>query len=168
MAEITTDGDFMAATGARPKLPSGLNILTILTLIWSAYELYSGIKNFMFGQEQIDKLIDAQDKMANAPAWVQNMAGPEMLEIARKGVENKIPILVISLISVGLCVAGAIQMRQLKKQGYFLWLIGEILPWVATTIFLGTVIFHTIIGFFLIFPVLFIILYSTRRKYLVY
>jgi hypothetical protein len=58
-------------------------------------------------------------------------------------------------------------MRKLKKQGYFLWLIGEILPWVAMFIFIGGVFLKTFMVWFLIFPVLFIILYTLQRKHLV-
>ncbi len=150
----------------KPKLPSGINVLTILTLLWCAYECYSTIKNFFSGQETIQKLEESQGKIESAPAFVKKLAGPDMLEVVRKGVENKIPMLIIGLIAVALCVYGAIEMRKLKKQGYTFWLIGELLPWVGSFIFIGPVIFKTIIGYFVVFPILFIILYTAQRKHL--
>ena len=84
-----------------------------------------------------------------------------------KAIDNKIPIIAINLVGIALCVFGAIEMRKLKKQGYFLWLIGEVLPIIATSIFLP-VFFNTVFAYFLIFPLLFIILYTVQRKNLKY
>jgi hypothetical protein len=147
------------------KLPTGLNVLTILTFIWSAYELYSSIKNFMTGKEALAELEKAQEKLAEAPAWAKKMAGPEMQEMMAKAIENRIPLMVISLVAIGLCVYGAIEMRKLKKQGYILWLIGEVLPYIGTAIFLPA-FFNTIFAFFVIFPIIFILLYTLQRKHL--
>ena len=83
-----------------------------------------------------------------------------------KALDNKIPLFIFGLVGVLLWVYGALQMRKLKKEGYTLWLIGEILPWIGTIIFLP-VFFKTIFAYFMIFPVLFIILYTIQRKHLV-
>lgn len=152
-----------------PKLPAGLNVLTILTLVWCAYELYSNISNFFKGEKALKELNEARDKMGpEAPAWVRNMLGQDMVTIAEKSIENKVPLLIIGLVAVALCVYGAIEMRKLKKQGYLLWLIGELLPIVSAIIFIGGVFFKSFIAFFLIFPVIFIILYTLQRKHLRY
>lgn len=97
---------------------------------------------------------------------MKGMVGPEALEMARKVYENRIPILVITLVSLALCVYGALQMRQLKKQGYYLYLIGEILPYVGSLIFLGMASFTGVGLYAMAIPVLFIILYTTQLKYL--
>jgi hypothetical protein len=167
MTDINQPADVLMPPPGKPRIPTGINVLTILTLIWSAYELYSAFKNFIGGQKALEKLEESQEKLASAPAWARKMAGPDVMEMLRKGIENKIPILVIGLLSVGLCVYGALEMRKLKKQGYFFWLIGEILPWISAIIFIGPVMFKTFIAYFMIFPLLFIILYTTQRKYLV-
>ena len=57
-------------------------------------------------------------------------------------------------------------MRKLQKNGYYMWLIGELLPIVGTLIFIGIGFFTGTTGFFLIFPLLFIILYTTQLKHL--
>lgn len=161
-----TETNFMDE--GKPKLPGFLNVLTILTFIWCAYELFTSIKNFLGGDEALKKMQEAQTQMEGAPAWVKKFAGPEMMEIMQRSLDNRIPLLVISLISVALCVFGAIEMRKLKKQGYTLWLIGEILPFVGAAIFIGGVFFGSIIAVFMVFPIIFIILYTTQRKHLVY
>lgn len=150
----------------KSKLPTFLNVLTILTLIGCAWELYSNIKNFLGGAKALEELEKAQEKMADAPEWARSFAGPQVMEMMQKSLENKVPVLIIGLIGTALCLYGALQMRKLKKEGYLLWLTGELLPIIGTIIFVP-VFFKTMFVFFLIFPVLFIILYTTQRKHLI-
>lgn len=151
--------------GEPKKLPTGLNVLTILTFIGSAIELYNTSSSFISGKKQLEEMEKNQEKLAEAPAWAKKFAGPEVQEMMAKAYENRIPLLVIGLIAVALCVYGAIQMRKLKKEGYTLWLIGEILPYIATAI-LMPVFFNTIFVYFAVIPALFIILYTIQRKHL--
>jgi hypothetical protein len=149
------------------KLSTGLNVLTILTFIGCAYELYNSVNGFFSGKKALAEMEKAQEKLADAPAWARKFAGPEMMEMMQKGVENKVPILIIGLVSIALCVYGAMEMRKLKKQGYTLWLIGEVLPYVGTAIFVPA-FFGTFLAFFMIIPIIFIILYTVQRKNLKY
>ena len=151
--------------GEEKKLPTGLNVLTILTLIWCAYELYSGVNNFISGKKALEEIEKNQEKLENAPAWAKKFAGPEVQEMMTKAVENKVPLLIISLVAVGLCVFGALQMRKLKKEGYYLWLVGEILPWIGSAIFIP-IFYNTVFAYFMVFPILFIFLYTVQRKHL--
>jgi hypothetical protein len=156
------------ANESKPKLPIGLNILTILTLIGCAWELYQNLSGFLKGRAAIDELEKAQEKMADAPAWAKKLTGPAVHDMLVKSFENRIPILIIGLIAVSLCVYGALEMRKQKKQGYYFWLIGEILPILSTFLFIGAAFFNTIFVWFLIFPAIFILLYTLQRKNLVY
>jgi len=162
---IITDSNF--ASENKPEIPSTLNVLTILTFIGSALELYNSVKNFLYGKEDLQRLEDSQEKLATAPAWVKKLAGPEVIELARQSLENRVPILILELVAITLCVYGAIEMRKLKKQGYMLWLAGELLPIASILIFAGTLIFQTLGAIIFIFPLIFIILYTTQRKNLV-
>jgi hypothetical protein len=152
----------------KPKLPTFLNVLTILTFVWSAYEIYTHIRNFTNGAKSLADLQKAQGQMENAPAWAKKFAGPEMVELLQKSIDNRVPLIIINLIAVSLCVFGAIEMRKLKKQGYWLWLFGELLPYIGTAIFIGGAFFNSFLALFMIFPIIFIILYTTQRKNLVY
>lgn len=161
--------DLLEPSNEPAKLPTGLNVLTILTLVWCAYELYSTISNYFKGEKALQEIMDAREKMGSeAPSWAKNMVGPDMVAMMEKAVENKLPMMVIGLVAVSLCIYGALEMRKLKKQGYWLWLIGEILPIISAVIFIGGVFFKTFAAFFLIFPVIFIILYTVQRKHLRY
>jgi hypothetical protein len=61
------------------------------------------------------------------------------------------------------------QMRKLKKSGYTLYVIGEIIPVILTPILLG---FSLLGGISMaiggIVAIVFVILYSTQRKYLIH
>lgn len=152
-----------------PKLNTGLNVLTILTFIGSAYGLYSTLNTFLSGRKALEDFEKAQEKLAdpNVPAWAKKLAGPEMHEILVKSLDNKVPLLIIGLVGIALCVYGALEMRKLKKQGFMLWLIGEVIPYVGTAIFIGGVFFQSFLVYFLIFPLIFIVLYFFQRKNLV-
>lgn len=151
-----------------PKLTTGLNVLTILTFIGCAYELYSTTNNFISGRKALEDFEKAQDKLAEAPAWAKKFASPEVHELMIKSLDNKVPLFIIGLVSIALCVYGAIEMRKLKKQGFTFWLIGEILPYAGLVIFTGTLFFKTFLVYFAIVPVIFILLYLFQRKNLVY
>ena len=151
-----------------PKLTTGLNVLTILTFIGCAYELYSTVNNFISGRKALEDFEKSQEKLADAPAWAKKLASPEVHEVMVKSLDNKVPLIIIGLVSIALCVYGAIEMRKLKKQGFTFWLIGEILPYIGVVIFIGGVFLKTFLVYFTIVPVIFILLYFFQRKNLVY
>lgn len=101
------------------------------------------------------------------PDMVKKMMTPEALENAKIAAANKLPVLILTLLGVGLCLAGALQMRKLRMQGYYLWLLGEIVPF-GMIIFIGSGAYKgwpVMISY--AFVLLFIILYSLQRKYLI-
>ena len=75
----------------------------------------------------------------------------------------------ISIVGIVLCVVGAVWMRKLKKDGFWIYTAGEILPLIGSFILLGTKQYTgvTSIIFGVGIPVLFIVLYARQRKYLV-
>jgi hypothetical protein len=154
--------------GERPVLPSGLNVLTILTFIGCGLGLIGGIWQYINAEKGYQDLLKAQQNLSEAPAFVKSMMGPEMLEATRKSMEYKLPILLLTLVGVGLCLYGALEMRKLKKQGFALWAAGEFLPIIGAVIFVGTGMFTGLALFGLSIPVIFLILYAVNRKHLVY
>ena len=150
------------------KLPTTLNVLTILTFIGSAIGLFSSLSNFFGGEKNIAKMEEAYNKMdANAPQFVKDMVSPEKIDLMKIMEANKYPMLIFGLLGVALCLMGALQMRKRKMQGYYLWLIGEILPVIATGIFVGFSIFSGFMGLFgMCILLIFVILYTLQRKHL--
>ncbi|MDH7462687.1 hypothetical protein QEG73_15425 [Chitinophagaceae bacterium 26-R-25] len=168
MNDFASTNDHLSGIEEPKKLPSTLNVLTILTFIWSGITILSSFYSFATAKSGYEKLekMQGSPELENAPEFVKKMTGPEMLEVSRKSMENRVPILLVALIATGLCIYGAVQMRKLLKQGYYVWLIGEVLPIITTFIFIGAGAFSPFFLFFLIFPVVFIILYGTQLKHM--
>jgi hypothetical protein len=161
--------DFLSDDSDQPKkIPEMLNVLTILTYVGCGVGLIFTIWGFIGAKKSYDAVIQMQTSMDSAPAWAKRLAGPDMVEIARKTYENRVPIVALGLIGLALCFFGAKQMRELKKQGFMLWVIGEILPVLSSFIFIGMVAFGGFASFLgLLFPLAFIIMYASQRKYMV-
>jgi hypothetical protein len=151
----------------KKKLPDMLNVLTILTFVGCGLGIIFSLLGFVRAQVNYDNLLAVQGNLENAPEFAKKLAGPEMLEVMRKSLENRLPILLLALVGYGLCLYGAIQMRGLKKIGFSVYVIGEIVPVAASLIFIGTAaLMGWAIAIALVFPAIFIILYSTQIKYL--
>ncbi len=148
------------------KLPDTLNVLTILTFIGCGIFAPLSIWSFLKSKESYDKMQEAQSHLDSMPEFAKRFTGPEMLEMARKSYENRVPILLLSLVGFVLCTVGAVQMRNWKKSGFSIWLVGELLPLVVGLIFVGSGMFSVfaIIGY--IIYATFITLYASQLKYL--
>lgn len=168
MSDQNTTSDMLNySDGQKPALPGMLNVLTILTFIGCALGFIGGIWNYVRADKAFKDIVAAQEKLEEAPAWARKMMGPEMVEMARKSMEYKLPVMLLTLIGSALCLYGALEMRKLRKQGFILWVAGEFAPIICSVIFLGMGMFSgfAMIGF--LFPVLFLVLYASQRKYLV-
>lgn len=144
------------------KLPDMLNVLTILTFIGSGLGLLGLVSNFL---QDCDKLINQMDDMAE----MDGMLG-KFMDMSRESLvtfcDNRTLILTTTIVGLVLCVMGAILMRQLKKQGFIIYTIGELLaPVIMIILSLSSSVGMALTG--LIIPVIFIALYATNRKHLV-
>jgi hypothetical protein len=148
------------------KLPDMLNVLTILTFVGcGVFGLFS-VFGFFKAKDSLDQMIQNQSKIDSMPEIAKKFMGPEMVEMLQKSYDNRTPILILSLLSYALCIYGAIQMRQLKKAGFTIYLLGELLPIVASAIFIGIGLFGAgAIAAYVIYAA-FIILYTTQLKYM--
>lgn len=157
----------------KPKLPTGLNVLTILTFIGCALQLIGIAFGFMSAQKSYDEKdkVMAQMSSGEMPGFLKGMM-PSMdhyEEMLTKNLENKLPIMLLGLVAVALCFYGALQMRKLKKQGYMFYVIGELLPFVTSALFVGMFMFTGIgFAFGVGITALFILLYTVNRKHLIY
>ncbi len=170
MSETNATNDVLDFTEDRSKLPTGLNVLTILSIIGSILAIGGSLWSFFTAKSSYEKTKEMMEsgQMDKAPSWAKGMMSPEMLEMQRKMLENKMPIMILGLVAGVLCLYGAMEMRKRKKQGYILWLIGELLPVITSVIFLGMAALQGFGLLMLLFPAIFIILYTVNRKELIY
>ncbi len=152
----------------KPKLPSGLNVLTILTFIGCAIfgllTLLSPVIN-KFLLKMMDEATSSGRELSTKQL-AEMEKGRAAIELAG---QNMIPLMAIGMIGIILCFVGALWMRKLKKDGYWMYVAGELAPVIAGFFLLGTAqytgVFSIVIAVGL--PLLFVILYTMQRKYLV-
>jgi hypothetical protein len=168
MSQTNEPADHLGSIDVEPRrLPSMLNVLTILTFIGSGYGAISSIIAFFRAQSNYDQAVEVQSKMAEAQDLVKKLMGGDPVEMARKALENKVPILLLSLVGYALCTYGAIVMRELQKKGYFIYAVGEILPLFVILLFVGTGFLLALTGIMTaIIIIVFLILYATQLKYM--
>ncbi len=141
---------------------STLRTLTVLTFIGSGIVLLLGIIGFLFADTALDKALNPDPA---TPSFVRDMNTPEHIEMLRKNVEYKVPVLIMYLVTQTLCIFGAIKMRKLQADGYWLWLIGELLPIPVSLILFGTGGYSGIWAWLpLAINITFILLYTAQRK----
>jgi hypothetical protein len=151
------------------KPSSLLSTSTILSIIGSAIAMISAVTAFVNAEvnyEKIQKMVNDKD-VAKAPEFVKSFFNENALLMAQKAVENKVPIMIISLIAAALCLFGAVMMRKLKKDGLKLWMTGELLPIASNLVFLGAASMSGLALINLVFPAVFIVIYMICRKELV-
>ena len=167
MADIRQPGSPANWLEEPRKIPSTLNVMTILTFIGCAYLALGQIYSFFTAQKNYEKLVEVQDKLDDMPGFAKKLMGPQMVEMARMAYENRVPILLLTIVGAGLCTYGALAMRRFKKLGFYVYVIGEILPIVTSFLFIGMGAFGVfgVVGTILI-PAVFIIIYATQLKYL--
>jgi hypothetical protein len=141
------------------KLPDMLNVLTILTYIGCGVFALSAIYSYF----TICKSLEKMSQMGEDNPMASMMES--MMDTMQKQCEMRLPVLIISLVSILLCFIGAMQMRKLKRTGFFIYLVGEVAGPVAMLLIVGGGggVMATI-G--LVIPVVFIILYATQLKHL--
>jgi len=148
-------------------MPTGLNVLTILTFIGCAI---GGL--FTLFTPMINKfLLSAMEKAASGGQEIpadklrEMEKGKALIELSS---QNMIPLMSIGLVGIILCFVGALWMRKYKKDGYVMYVIGELAPIVGSLFILGTSQFTGVVSILigLGVPCLFVILYTLQRKYL--
>jgi len=164
MADLNRPAETSTFLEEPKKMPEMINVLTILTFIGSGLGIIGSFWTFAKARASYEAL--SAVNMDQLPGWAKSLSGGDPIENARKALENRVPILLLGLIGCGLCIYGAIQMRQLKKTGFTLYTIGELMPVITTFIFLGGGAggIGAIFGYCIY--ILFIVLYASQLKYL--
>ncbi len=152
------------------KLPSVINTLTILTFIGSGLGIVSGIWSYVKSASNLAKMEEMVNspELDKLPTFAKKMYSPESLELYRKLDVNKLSLAVVNILGCLLCIYGALEMRKLKKSGYYTYCIGELIPFVGSLLFVGVAFFTN--GWTVLlgvgFVAIFIILYGLQLKYM--
>ena len=161
-----TDDSLTVNEFEKKPLPTTLNVLTILTFIGCAIGLI-----FSFASPWMLKFsLSMMEKASQGSAELTPKQVADM-EVAKRSIEltqnNMVPLIIIGLIGIALCFVGALMMRKLKKDGFWLYLGGQLLPLIGSLILLGTAQFTGVMSYVMFaIPIVFIVLYYTQIKYL--
>jgi hypothetical protein len=158
------------------KLPSFLNVITILTIIGSIWAILSAIGTPIINNKlkpQNDKNMEQLEKM-NTNDTTKSKTENAFLSIAKSSIEitkkvneNQTGITIVSIIGGLLCLGGAILMRKQKKTGFYLYLVGEWAAIIFMTYLIGGLSGGSLfIAMSLFFPLIFTILYIVNLKHL--
>lgn len=137
-------------------LPGILGVLTILTMIGSVTSVIGSL--FTTLGCKVLMMEEVTDKMK-----------PSELAFLTATCEHKNILILGAVLGGVLCFTGAVMMRQLKKQGFLFYVTGQILPSILSLIVMADLMFadsKSWIGYGIMG--LFIGLYATQRKHLIY
>jgi hypothetical protein len=161
-----TDFENLGPDGNK-AIPSTLNVLTILTFIGCAIVAIFLVLTPWLLNFSKEKIAQAESLGGGLSASQEHdlATAKDLIAMAEK---NMTPNLIIGAVCILLCFVGALWMRKLKKDGYWLYLAGEVIPLITSVILMGTSQYSDWKGMLGVAVVaVFVVLYTMQRKYLV-
>lgn len=146
------------------ELPQMLNVVTILTFIGSGLAILMSSYRLITKTKQIDSLNDTIVLLEKSDS--QNFLMDSALQGIKLNIEHFTLLNSVSILAGIICIIGAILIRKLKKNGYYIYILGCILEIAIPAIMIGGVILGGMLLFGSIFSILFIILYGVNLKHL--
>ena len=147
----------------KPSIPSGISVLSILSFIGSGFQLLGGIAGYFLIPYSVKSLPETRSlektrEMKPFSGFLKWSADSTLRQY-----EYRVPLLIVSIVAALICIYAVLQMRKLKKSGFVVYTVGELmLPlFTAVVINLGSAIFGLVIA------VLFIILFAVQRKHMI-
>jgi hypothetical protein len=139
------------------KRPQFLTVLCILSFVGIGIGVISGLYSLMTFSSTI--------------ALMQGSAGlfgGELGESIDALIKWGQTVYIIDIVSALICLGGVLMMWNLKKTGFFIYLIGEIAPAIASFALMGGFgpLGTMAMVFGLIFPIAFIIMYGLNLKHM--
>jgi hypothetical protein len=146
-------------TAVTAKRPSFLTVLCILTYVGVGLSVILSIVGFMATQA-LTSMADTMGTMSG----VEEMPG---MTDAMNAIKYANVTLAISILGAVLCLVGAILMWKQKKNGFYIYVIGQVAPLVTSAVLLGGSAFSGMALFMgAIFPIAFIVMYGLNLKHM--
>lgn len=154
MEEITTEG---------PKRPQFLTVLCILTYIGVGLGIVLSIVGW-WSMRAMSAMMEATSEMTEGMEDISAFPGMEeaMAQVKYINVNT-----IVAIIGCIICLLGALQMWKLKKIGFYIYVAGEVLPFIVSAVLMGGSAFGmmaVVMG--AIIPITFIVLYTLNLKHL--
>lgn len=163
-----------APSPAKPVRPTFLTILCILTFLGSGLGILSGIRDYFSAATNADLMQayveDVKEKLASSNSDEASSLGEEMLtgssEVINK--ENLQKNAMFNVVASVFTFIGGFLMFQLKKLGFWVYILGTIISIAAPFAIFGSknLLSLGIAFIFALIGVLFVILYALNLKFL--
>lgn len=164
---MTTD---FAPTQQRPTL---LTVICILSFIFGAWGLWDGVRTAFTdapAQDLEEARVSMEEQMAALEGPGAEMAQSMMdqaITVAEKEVEQAMPIGISGLLLSALSLLGVWMMWNLKKTGFWLYVLASIGGLITPLVFLGA---NTVtimgVGLMGLIAIIFIVLYAVNLKHM--
>ncbi|NBP05316.1 MAG: hypothetical protein EBV15_03720 [Bacteroidetes bacterium] len=151
------------------NMNASINVLTILTFIGCVFAFISAIFSLYSSGKSMERIPLMQEQAYQLSETSETAAEIMMqsIDAIRKQYENRYLLLIVNLLATGLCVFGALEMRKMRKNGFYLWLTGELLPILITVAIIGfNLMGGIVLGASLLFAGVFIVLYGLQVKHM--
>ena len=148
------------------QLPQMLNVLTILTFIGSGFSLLTNIWSFTTLAQTQETFELSRAMQSDMGEELDNPFANNIMEGTIIMLENGPTLYTVGIIVCILGIIGALQMRKLKKTGFFIYSTANFLGIVIPLAIVGLGLMGSIILASSIFTILFIILYAVNLKHL--
>jgi len=167
MNDIQTPPPF--APGTRPTL---LTVVCVIAFLLGAWGVFSGIRTLT--QDPTEIVAKAQADLEQARADLgenaEGMAGQFLdsaMEITEKSVANAVPIGVAGIVPSLLGLLGVWYMWNLRKSGFWLYLLSAIGGLIVPLVYLGgSILAMLTVGFGGFISLVFIILFAVNLKHM--
>lgn len=147
----------------KPRIPGGINVLSILSFIGSGFQILGGIIGYFMISYTVKSLPEtrALEKSREMKPFSGFLKWSS--DATLKQYEYRLPLLIVTIVAALFCIYGVVQMRKLKKQGFAIYSAAEL----ALPLFTAVVIDIWSSLFGLVIAILFIILFGVQRKHLI-
>ena len=168
---IMNDFNTTVPPAIQPR-PTLLTVVCIIAFILGAWGIFSGVKQItqdsdvVLAKAQADMEQARADLGANADGFAGRMLDSGM-EITQKAAENAVPIGIAGIVLALISLFGVWQMWNMKKSGFWLYVLAAIGGLIVPLVFLGgsmLALFSVGIGGFI--SLIFIILFAVNLKYM--
>lgn len=155
--------------GLQKKRPVFITVLCILTFVSCGFTFISALWRLASGNNTEESMA----KLKSMPQF-QDGISEKMAEGIEKMTEWQSTADLLALGNVALCLAGALLMWKLRKSGFYLYVVGQVLPFISLFGMYSVVQNIPILGmamlitsiFAALFAVAFVIMYAVNLKHM--
>ncbi|MCB0792497.1 MAG: hypothetical protein H6595_03295 [Flavobacteriales bacterium] len=166
--------DITMPHGRAQQRPTLLTIICVLSAIAGLWGLWGGVQNAFTGKADRE-LAEAEAKMEEVRGQLQGQPGgafaermmDSAMELARKAAENAKPMGYASIALALLSLFGVWHMWNLRRSGFWYYLLAAIGSLLVPVVFLGGGLMTVLsVGFFGLITIVFVILYAVNLKHM--